>query len=241
MATTPLPPPPPPPPEAKLSPGERASVRLQQALLAGFVVYVQHPGMAIVAVWETAAISTEDGAPLIRECVSLHTFQRSAADNKWSARRDRHWAEVRARVEAKLMDQHVQRTLTDLAGIEALKTVAMQHITGDVAANIKPVAPRSLEGVLKAYVDLTKQAMDMRGVVVKQAADASRAKDGNIHDPQLPGAVAVALVLEDDGFGDEDIEAMARAAALRASHGTAQAKRIETATPSLSKPVMESP
>jgi hypothetical protein len=248
MDTKGLPPPPPlppppttPPPKArghkpvvpKLSPGEQASVRLQKALLAGFVVYLQNPGMSIVAVWETAAVSADDGSPLIRECIGLDAFQRSAAENKWAARRDQHWAEVRSRVESKLMDQHVQRTLADLTGIEALKTVAMQHITGDAAANIKPVAPRSLEGVMKAYIDLTKQAMDMRGLVVEQAADAARAKDGNTRDPQLPGAAA-SLILEDDGFSDADIDAMARAAALNASLGgaavlAAQSKVIEAA------------
>jgi hypothetical protein len=217
----------------KLSPGEQASVRLQKALLAGFVVYLQNPGMSVVAVWETAAVSADDGAPLIRECIGLDAFQRSATENQWMRRRDQHWGEVRSRVESKLMDQHVQRTLEDLTGIETLKTVAMQHIKGDAAANIKPVAPRSLEGVMKAYIDLTKQAMDMRGVVVEQAADAARAKDGTVRDPQLPGAAA-SLILEDDGFTDADIDAMARAAALNASLGGAavlasESKRIETA------------
>jgi hypothetical protein len=118
------------------------------------------------------------------------------------------------------MDEHVQRTLDDIRGLEGIKTVALQHIRGDAAAGIKPAQPKSLEGVMNAYVAVTKAEVELRRTVVEQAADAARAKPDSVVDPQIPGAAgAGALVIEDDGFSDEDIEVMARAAALKATLG----------------------
>lgn len=196
-------------------------MRLNQALLAGFVIYLQNPGMSILAVWELGAISAEENAPLIRDCIGQRLFEQSAADMQWHVRREQHWMEVRGRVEAKLLDQHVQRTLADIGNLESLRTVLMQHVRGDAAAGIKPIQPRSLEGAVKAFVDVTKLEVELRGVVVEQAADAAKSTGGPTRtDAQLPGAGAAgALVLDDDGFSDAEIEAMARAAAHKNALG----------------------
>lgn len=190
-------------------------MKLQQAILAGFVIYMDNPGLSIVGVWETGYISAEPGAPLIRDCVGQATFVKSAAEHRWQNRREQHWREVRARVENQLMDQHVQRTMNDIGELQALKLVAMQHVKGDVAAGIKPVLPKSLEGVLLAYEKLLMTEHKLRGHVVEQAANAARAAPTLREDPQLAGAgPAATLLAEDDGFTDEQIEAMARSAAL---------------------------
>ncbi len=208
------------PAKTGLSPTEQASVRLQHALHAGFVIYLMNQGMSVTAVWETGRISAEDAAPFIRDCIALDTFVKSATENGWVARRSQHWQDVRTRVENKLLHEHVQRSLDDIAVLQGAKTIAMQHIRGDVAAKIDPVRPKSLEGVLGALVQLTKAEAELRKIVVEQAADAARddARVGATQDPQLPGAAA-ALVTDDDGFTDEQIAAMARAAALQNALG----------------------
>lgn len=216
-------PPPPSLPKPKRKRGRKSgteAVRMQEAIYGAFTIYISNPGMSIQAVWETGAVSTADGAPLIRDCIGLEYLHVVAGEQSWVARRDRHWQEVRARVEAKLLDEHVQRTLQDIKGLEALKVVALQHVRGDSVAGIKPVLPKTLEGVMNAYANVTKVEVELRRTVVQQAADAARARPDPHLDPQLPGAGnAGALVLEDDGFSDHDIEAMARAAALNASLG----------------------
>lgn len=227
-------------------------MRLQQAINAGFVIYLQNPGMSIVAVWEMGAISAEENAPLIRDCVGQRQFESSAATMQWAYRREKHWAEVRGRVEAKLLDQHVQRTLQDIGDLQGLRTIAMQHIRGDSGAGIKPVQPRSLEGVMKATIDLMKFEVELRGSVVEQAANAAKATGGPAHhDAQLPGAGAAGvLVSQDDGFDDDTIKAMARAAAMENALGGGR-KLIEVApqpqaptaaksdNETLARPVME--
>lgn len=263
-----LPPPPPPPGDAPPArpkgkkktrkdrvPAEQEAARLHQAVFAGFTLYLEHPGLSVQAVWETGRVSKDDNAPYIRDCVALSTFQSAASANGWVERRENHWREVRDRVAARLADDHVQRTLTDLATLGTAKEVALANILGDVARGIQPVKPKSLEGVLSALASVTKVEVELRKLVLQQTADAAaadaKAALNTATDRQLPSQAA-ALVADNDGFTDEEIEAMARAAALRNAYGATPAPTAPPAAPpvgdngktesdneTLARPVME--
>lgn len=221
------PPPPVDPPKAKAKTGpkpyvagvalaDQPAVRVQQAIAAGFVLYLERHGASIQAIWESGSISNDENAPLIKDCISLQQFNKSANAMRWVERRRQHWEEVGRRVQAQLLDSSTHKTLGSITQLEQTGVVLMQHIVGDSAAGIPPVKPRSLEGAVRAFVDVTKLQEELRGGVIQQAADAAKANSAQqFRDEMTPGlGQSAQLIADDDGISEEQVIAMARAAAL---------------------------
>lgn len=232
-------PPPPPPSKRKRrkkrpepTPEELERIENKQniaaALYQGFLLYMREPAMSIRAVWETGRLDDkDDDSPPLRECVSLPHFLGTASKNNWRERRDQHWREVRSRVEAHLMTQHVRRELEEVAVLEALKSAVLPHIMGGEltladgsVVEIRQAKPKSLEGAVDAFVKLDKRIGDKRQHVINEAG---RASAGDLHDSPHDGVVGhvederggPAVLMDTDGYEDDEIEAMAEALAAR--------------------------
>lgn len=182
-----------------------------KAVFRGFLRYVQRPGASVREVWETEQIEDDETSPYIKDVISLTAFQKSATDGGWKSRRDTHWAEVRQKVLTHIQTEAVKAEVAEIESLEALKTVALTHITGNSAAGIDAIKPKSLEGAIGAFVQLDKRIGDKRKIVAAETADA--ASTGHIDQKAI--AANHTLKLSDGDLSTEDIEAMARALATQ--------------------------
>jgi hypothetical protein len=180
-----------------------------KAVFRGFLRYIQRPGASVREVWETEQIEDDDTSPYIKDVISLTAFQKSATDGSWKTRRDSHWQEVRQKVLTHIQTEAVKAEVAEIESLEALKTVALTHITGNSSAGIDAVKPKSLEGAIGAFVQLDKRIGDKRKIVAAETADA--ASTGHIDHKAV--AANNTLKLSDGDLSTADIEVMARALA----------------------------
>jgi hypothetical protein len=218
-----LPPVPPPPPDKPFTAKDSykaidlsRSASVQQALFRGMVVYIQHPGLTIRNVWENYRLDDDDEtAPWLRDMVNYSTFERQAVRGKWTKKRDDFWYGVEQRVLAEAQTEAVKKELDEITHLEAIAGHLIQTITGGKDRNgklIDPTKPKSLEGVVNAYLHLDKHRMGKRERVMAAMAAAAttheRPETGGAHtDPDLP--------FMEDELTEDEIETMARQLAMR--------------------------
>lgn len=195
---------------------------LHAALLYGYTRYLKRPRASLRAVWEQERVGPEDDAPLIRDVVSWAYFDKHARQAGWKDRRNKHWDDIQSAVERKIKDDAIQQTLTELGDLEGAQGALLDHILGNAGKGIEQVKPRSLEGAVGALAKLIETKEKLRGSVIEQAAAAAADVDAETNDNVvvLDGVVtpvgsngAAALLVGDDGFDDDEIEAMAVASA----------------------------
>lgn len=212
--------PPPPPPKGKGSrthtPGKAAIAispgavsQHQIAAIRAFHIYVSDPDATVQSVWELGRLVEDDASsPMIRDCIS-HEWLRTIAGPKymnWVARREAFWEDVQSRVLEYAKTDLVQRQLEEIDKLTNAGAALLQHVHGDAVAKIAQAKPRSLEGVVNAFVNLDRHITKKREVAIAAAAAAAKNKAGA--GATGPGRGAAPPI--EDGMSDAEVATMAR-------------------------------
>jgi hypothetical protein len=187
----------------------RASIA-QKALFRAMLLYVNNPGLSLRHIWGKLPVSDEENAAPIRECVSWSLLEKTAAEDQWREKRAEHWATIEQRVLRELQSDRIKQELEEVHGLEQIRIALMQRITGVVdpahpgSMLVMPAEPKSLEGVVTAYIKLDKHALDRRRAI--DEAVAARKTPGN----EIEGdSIDVETVPVEDNMTDAEIRALA--------------------------------
>ena len=187
------------------------------AAFRGYLVYVQNPGLTMRQVWENFRIDeNEEGSAWIRESISWEAFRARAKKDKWVDRRDEFWAQVEGRMMAALQTDMVRRELEEVPRLDLAGDRLMLHIVGGLDSNgqpVTPAVPKSLEGAVKAMIDLDKYRSGKRERITEWTAaqaSATGAEDG------YQGTPLAGHPVEDELSDDELVEYTRRLVAARA-------------------------
>lgn len=213
-----------------------------RAVMRGFMCYLKRPGASVKAIWESERLEEDADAPHLQDCISWDQFAEWAQRQSWRVRRNEHWDDVRKRVEKHVKSEHVQRELDEITVLERAKEEVLSHVFG--TGGMAKVKPKTLEGAIDALVKLDKRTSDKRVRVTEETAAASEGSDGTGDNRRVDGSpITTSAMLDNDGFSDADVEAMADAWARSRSIETAAAveRERDKATVDLPKVIGEKP
>ena len=225
MKKPPVPPPPSPELSAATEPPEDAPHELYvrgwrgAALVNGLQMYLASPGLSVRDVWLSYRCDTRDPeSPRIREVISWSSFELNATAQEWPKRRKALWVDVEKRVERSLQTRLVEREIADLDRLEEISNRVMLFIAGGETAdgtNIDPVQPKSLEGLVAAYIKLVDAQTKKRQLVVdRTVAEIPEQDRADVIDAHLPD--------HDDELDDEEIAMLAHRIAEKRAAETDQ-------------------
>tara|TARA_Y100000034_G_scaffold106088_1_gene134529 strand:- start:104 stop:787 length:684 start_codon:yes stop_codon:yes gene_type:complete len=177
------------------------------AIFRAFHVYMRNPGLSVRQVWESGIMSEEENSIPIRDCCGLDYLIKVAQKDKWRSRRQEFWQDIRAKVMEHAQNEMVQREIVEMTDLEAARGTAMAHITG--TGEHEAVKPKSLEGAIGALVQLDKRIGDKRKRIAADASEAAGRMDATTE-----GRAVGAIPVIEDGYNDDEIEAMARTIAI---------------------------
>ncbi len=185
----------------------------QAATFRGMLLYIQHPGLTIRQVYDNYRLTDEDGSQPLAELISWSAFHKRAVDARWAQKREEHWEGVERRVLAHLQTDHVQSELEEmstLAAAEARLNLYIHGGTEDDGTKIDPVKPKSLEGTVKALLELDK----LRSIKRQRVVDATAAAAALEEKETGPAGAGNGVIVEDT-FDDAEIEELADRIARR--------------------------
>ena len=100
--------------------------------------------------------------------LTLTTFLKRVKRANWAARRDQYWSEVTQEILRQSKYRAVHDRLNDLREIQQLRSDALEAITPTIVDGRKkyPVAPSSLEGMIRAFAVLDQLADGKRDTIL---------------------------------------------------------------------------
>lgn len=179
------------------------------------MTYISHPiGISIEELHGDSRFS----------CVTTRTLERWSRIDRWVERRVAFIEEWKAEARKRLTGQLAQARIEELESLAEIATVGLQKIREDV------VAPKSLEGVMRATIDALKYKDELR----------ARIGESIIDDAGTTGGVSRELPRD---ITEEAAAAAARAALVARRQpvlptGEAQLLTSTVSTSSLSEPVV---
>lgn len=176
----------PPPPKRKKRKKSTAIISAHsmsvRAVHRTMMLYIRQPGVTLREVWDQGRMSEETDADYIKDHIALATLQVHSADTGWVAKRDEFWKDVRADVFAAAKSEAVKEEIEELETLTGLRAIALVNITGMTQQNektgetewkIAPIAPKSMEGLVNAFIRLDKHISDKRAIVMGITARAA--------------------------------------------------------------------
>lgn len=184
----------------------------QEAIFRAMMIYIRTKGASLRDVWETGRIYDGDpDSPLIKDFISFDGLRQQAHKAKWVDQRTEFWKGVHTEVLATARTEVIQDQLNELGNLHGVRALAMANIegvyevdplTGERKLILAPIKPKSLEGLINAFVRLDNHLNKRRDAVLTQTVQGLPANEAPTKERVIPQI--------EDNMTDDEIEALTR-------------------------------
>lgn len=178
----------------------------QRAKLVGMLAYVRAGSLSLHDVWQQTPLdSLKPDGLCICDVVHFRQFRGWAHTGRWTAERDKLWADIEQRALKAVAGQAVKQELAEVHGLEQLRVEA--------EVQLRLAEPKSFEGMLRAMLALDQRISDKRSAIAESVAKKVASGERAVT-PSPEGAAASASTagpLYEDGLSEADVVAMAKA------------------------------
>lgn len=192
-------------------------VRSQAAAFRAHQIYMANIDMSLDYIIENYRFDPDDdNSPMLKEIVSITTLRNIAAKMGWAERRKQLWERVEANVMDALESDLTRLRLQEINQLKDIYDHTLARIKGVEDPNdktkmlIDPVKPRSLEGLINAFIRLDARMDEKRDRIQKDIVGSATRQP----DEEYMGTVGAVPDLDDD-IDDNDAAWMAHRLAMK--------------------------